>query len=71
MLRTFFEADARESDPLLDAARMKQISDAAKKLDASRMLRFDPRSGNLAPTELGRVASHFYLRYESIEAIST
>ena len=34
------------------------------------MLRYDPRSGNLAATELGRVASHFYLRHESIEAFN-
>ena len=30
------------------------------------MLRFDPVSGNLAVTDLGRVASHYYIVVESI-----
>ena len=30
------------------------------------MARFDERSGNLYVTELGRVASHFYIRHASI-----
>ena len=32
------------------------------------MIRFDERSGNMYVTELGRVASHYYLRHASIEA---
>ena len=30
------------------------------------MARFDERSGQLYVTELGRVASHFYIRHDSI-----
>lgn len=30
------------------------------------MLRFDRRSGNLAITDLGRAASHFYISNESV-----
>lgn len=30
------------------------------------MARFDERSGQLYVTELGRVASHFYIRHSSI-----
>lgn len=30
------------------------------------MLRFDRRSGNLAVTDLGRAASHFYITHESV-----
>lgn len=30
------------------------------------MLRFDRRSGNLAVTDLGRAASHFYISHESV-----
>ena len=30
------------------------------------MARFDEKSGNLYVTELGRVASHFYIRHSSI-----
>ena len=62
--------EQKETDPLLEQARMKKIKEAAVQLDANRMLRYDPRSGNLAATELGRVASHFYLRHESIEAFN-
>ncbi len=32
------------------------------------MARFDERSGQLYMTELGRVASHFYIRHASIVA---
>lgn len=31
-----------------------------------QMLRFDRRSGNLAVTDLGRAASHFYISHESV-----
>ena len=34
------------------------------------MARFEERSGNLYVTELGRVASHFYIRHASIIAFS-
>lgn len=30
------------------------------------MLRYDHRSGNLAVTDLGRAASHFYISNESV-----
>jgi activating signal cointegrator complex subunit 3 len=42
------------------------VKEAAKLLDSRRMLRYDPRSGNLAVTDMGRVASHFYIQNESI-----
>lgn len=31
------------------------------------MMRFDEKSGNFYCTELGRIASHFYLQYSSVE----
>ncbi|KAF3772956.1 hypothetical protein EJ110_NYTH56497 [Nymphaea thermarum] len=31
------------------------------------MMRFDEKSGNFYCTELGRIASHFYIRYSSVE----
>ena len=34
------------------------------------MARFDERSGQLYVTELGRVASHFYIRHASIVAFN-
>ena len=47
-------------------SRRTLITDAAKELEKSKMARFDERSGNLYVTELGRVASHFYIRHVSI-----
>ena len=34
------------------------------------MARYDERSGNLYVTELGRVASHFYIQHTSIIAFN-
>ena len=54
-------------DPMLDAKRLQLITNAARVLDHNRMVRFDPRSGNLAVTDMGRTASHYYIRHESVE----
>jgi activating signal cointegrator complex subunit 3 len=58
--------ESRSNDPNLNVARFDKVCAAAKLLDERRMLRFDPRSGNLAVTDLGRTASHFYIQNESI-----
>ena len=42
------------------------MSDAGRELEKSKMARFDEKSGNLYVTELGRVASHFYIKHSSI-----
>lgn len=55
------------SDHSLEGHRRKLVSEAARELERSKMARFDERSGNLYVTELGRVASHFYIRQASIE----
>lgn len=46
--------------------RKTLVSDAARELEKSKMARFDEKSGNLYVTELGRVASHFYIKHSSI-----
>lgn len=43
------------------------VADAARALDKAKMMRFDEKSGNFYCTELGRIASHFYIRYSSVE----
>lgn len=43
------------------------MADAARSLDKAKMMRFDEKSGNFYCTELGRVASHFYIQYSSVE----
>ncbi|OAE30033.1 hypothetical protein AXG93_3893s1430 [Marchantia polymorpha subsp. ruderalis] len=54
-------------DPQLNAKRKSLITDAARSLDKAKMLRFDEKSGNLYAVDLGRVASHFYIQYRSVE----
>lgn len=54
-------------DPRLVSRRKFLITEAARSLDRAKMMRFDEKSGNLYVTELGRVASHFYIHYTSVE----
>lgn len=42
----------------------------AMNLDMAHMARYDGESGNLFPTDLGRVASHFYIGYETILVVN-
>ena len=59
----------RETDPGLDEYRRKLVVTAATELDKAKMIRFvestDPQG--LLPTDLGRTASHFYIKHASIE----
>ena len=58
-------ANQRESDPRLNKRSIELITEAAKTLDNHKMIRC-ATTGNLGITELGRVASHFYIRAESM-----
>ena len=58
--------EERAVDPQLRGKRVELAEAAARHLDDCRMLRYDARSGNLGVTDLGRVASHFYLKSETI-----
>ena len=58
--------DQKEDDPSLQGRCKELIHIAAKLLDELRMLRYDEGSGNLANTELGSIASTFYIRTDSI-----
>jgi activating signal cointegrator complex subunit 3 len=42
----------------------------AQTLEACKMVRFDQRSGNLYMTDLGRIASHFYIKHETIDTVN-
>jgi activating signal cointegrator complex subunit 3 len=59
------------SDPRLEAKRLQLVREAADTLDSCMMCRYDKRSGNLAVTNLGRIASHYYIRYGTVEAFNT
>jgi len=58
--------DELRDDPELLAKRRELIVHAARKLDEARMVRFQEETGYLNITDLGRVASHFYIKYESV-----
>ncbi|KAJ1916792.1 activating signal cointegrator 1 complex subunit 3 [Mycoemilia scoparia] len=53
-------------DPLLGERRRELIIGAARQLAQLQMITFDERSGQLATKDLGRIASWFYLRHDSV-----
>ena len=55
------------ADPSLSSKQRSLVADAARDLDKAKMMRFDEKSGNFYCTELGRIASHFYIQYSSVE----
>ncbi|KAI3929942.1 hypothetical protein MKW98_004096 [Papaver atlanticum] len=55
------------ADPSLISKQRSLVTDAARSLDKAKMMRFDEKSGNFYCTELGRIASHFYIQYSSVE----
>lgn len=59
-----------ESDPTLETHRRDLITDAGRKLDKARMIRFDERTSYFSSTDLGRIASHFYIKYDTVEVIN-
>eukprot|EP01126_Amoeba_proteus_P012623 TRINITY_DN1519_c1_g1_i3.p1 TRINITY_DN1519_c1_g1~~TRINITY_DN1519_c1_g1_i3.p1 ORF type:complete len:1370 (-),score=289.41 TRINITY_DN1519_c1_g1_i3:112-4221(-) len=57
----------KELDPFLMKKRIDLITAAARRLDTCKMIRFEERTGNFSTTELGRIASHYYIQHETIE----
>jgi activating signal cointegrator complex subunit 3 len=58
------------NDPQLDKRRIELIKQAAECLDNSMMIRYDIRSGSLSVTDLGRIASHYYIKHGTVEAFN-
>ncbi|KAJ7068154.1 Sec63-domain-containing protein [Mycena amicta] len=54
-------------DPQLGSQRSDLMTIAAKKLADTKMIEFDGASGELKATDLGRIASKYYIRHSSIE----
>lgn len=61
---------AYQMDPGLELYRKELVVEAGRKLDKARMIRFEERTGYFASTDLGRTASHFYIRYNTIETFN-
>ncbi|KYQ56449.1 Activating signal cointegrator 1 complex subunit 3 [Trachymyrmex zeteki] len=58
------------NDTNLEKKRKELIDVAAKALDKAQMIRYDARTGDLNATDLGRIASHYYLKYDTVETFN-
>ncbi|KAK3540085.1 hypothetical protein QTP70_025649, partial [Hemibagrus guttatus] len=58
--------DERNTDPLLEMRRMDLVHTAATVLEKSNLIKYDKRTGSFQVTDLGRIASHFYITHDSI-----
>uniref|UniRef100_A0A7S1KV15 RNA helicase n=1 Tax=Percolomonas cosmopolitus TaxID=63605 RepID=A0A7S1KV15_9EUKA len=54
------------ADPNMGIRRRELIFKAAKVLNSARMINYNETSGTLLPTDLGRVASHFYIHFLTV-----
>ncbi|XP_039288255.1 activating signal cointegrator 1 complex subunit 3 isoform X1 [Nilaparvata lugens] len=54
-------------EPLLERKRRELINTAATALDKAKMIRYNKRTGDLSATDLGRTASYFYIKNDTIE----
>lgn len=59
-----------EEDPSLENKRRQLIHASAMALDKARMIRYNERTGDLNITDLGRTASHFYIKYDTVEVFN-
>lgn len=59
-----------ENDPSLGSKRFQLMEIAAKQLASYEMVNFDQSSGTLTSTDLGIIASKYYLNAKSIETFN-
>jgi len=55
----------------LEEHRRDLIVIAARSLDKARMIRFVEGTGYMYSTDLGRTASHFYIKFDTVEVSLT
>jgi pre-mRNA-splicing helicase BRR2 len=58
--------DDMDEDPHLEQKRVDLIHSAATLLDKCNLVKYDKKSGRFQVTELGRIASHFYVSHHSM-----
>ncbi|KAL3076890.1 hypothetical protein niasHT_039670 [Heterodera trifolii] len=58
---------ADENDKLLEKPRADLIHTACLLLDKGNLIKYDRKTGLIQAQELGRIASHYYCTYESME----
>lgn len=56
-----------EEDEALEQKRVDLIHSAATVLKKSNLIKYDEKTGKLQATELGRIASHYYITYGSMD----
>ncbi len=59
-------ADYLDDDPLLEQKRADITHSAAVLLEKCNLIKYDRASGRFQATELGRIASHYYVTYNSM-----
>ncbi len=62
--------ETAESDRKLRNFRQRLIHVAATVLERANMVKYDRRSGEIQATELGRIASYYYLTHQSMSVYS-
>ena len=55
-----------EDDESLEQKRVDLIHAAAHVLEKCNLVKYDKKTGQLTPTELGRIASHYYITHNSM-----
>ncbi|KAG8526953.1 uncharacterized protein KY384_008382 [Bacidia gigantensis] len=55
-----------EGDDALEQKRVDLVHSAATVLEKSSLIKYDKKSGKLQSTELGRIASHYYITHHSM-----
>ncbi|OWK10391.1 hypothetical protein Celaphus_00005853, partial [Cervus elaphus hippelaphus] len=59
--------DDLKGDPLLDQRRLDLVHTAALMLDKNNLVKYDKKTGNFQVTELGRIASHYYITNDTVQ----
>jgi pre-mRNA-splicing helicase BRR2 len=59
-------ADYQEDDPTLVQKRADVVHSAAVLLEKCNLLKYERSTGRFQSTELGRIASHYYVTYNSM-----
>ncbi|PKS06631.1 hypothetical protein jhhlp_007381 [Lomentospora prolificans] len=60
-----------EDDSALEQKRVDLIHSAATVLRKSGLIKYDEKTGSLRATELGRIASHYYITHGSMDTYNT
>ncbi|PSR82178.1 Sec63 Brl domain-domain-containing protein [Coniella lustricola] len=56
-----------EDDEVLEQKRVDLVHSAAHVLRKANLIKYDEKTGKMQATELGRIASHYYITYGSME----